>query len=183
MADAPMQLVVASFKTEDGAKEAYQELKAAKKQKLIRILDAAIISMNPKGKIKIHETGDTSGTKGAVIGAAVGTIVPGIGNIVGGIVGAAFGGLAAKLSDSGFNNRRLAKIGEGLKPGTSAIVAFIEHKWVDDLESALEEEGADVLTQAISDDIQESLTKGKTVGYSAVSTDDYLQFGRLESDE
>lgn len=181
MADAPMQLVVAAFKTEDGAKEAYEEMKVAKKDDLIKILNAAIITMNQKGKVKIHETGDTSGKKGAVIGATIGTIVPGIGNVVGGVVGAAFGGLAAKLSDSGFRNDRLAKIGEGLKPGTSAIVAVIEHTWVADLENAMQEAGADVVTEAISEDIQNTLASGGEVGYSAVSTDEMLEVSRLET--
>lgn len=182
MSDAPLELVVAAFKTEDGAKTAYEEMKAAKKEDLIRILNAAIITMNAKGKVKIHETGDTSGKKGAVIGAAIGTIIPGIGNLVGGVVGAAFGGLAAKMSDSGFNNTRLAKIGEGLHPNTSAIVAVIEHTWVADLENAMREEGADVITEVISEDIQNTLSKGGEVGYSAVKGDDYLEVGRLETE-
>jgi len=181
MSDAPVQLLVAAFKTEDGAQNALKELKAAKKDDLIKILNAAIITMNQKGKVKIHETGDMGGGKGAVIGAAIGTIIPGIGNVVGGVVGAALGGMAAKMRDSGFSNDRLAKIGEGLKPGTSAIVAAIEHIWVEQVETAMQEAGADVVTQEISDDIKKTLSSGGEVGYSAVAGDNYLEVGRLET--
>jgi len=38
--------------------------------------------------------------------------------------------VAAKLRDSGFPQERLKAIGDGLKPGTSAIVAVVEHTWV-----------------------------------------------------
>lgn len=182
MSDTPVQLIVAAFQTETGAKEALAHLKEAKKDDLIKILNAAVITMNQNGKVKIHETGDTSGKKGAVIGGALGIIVPGIGNVVGGVVGAAIGGLAAKMRDSGFNNDRLAVIGQGLKPGTSAIVAVVEHIWVDQVEAAMQEEGANVVTQAISDDIQETLTKGNEVGVSMAVGDDFLEIGRLETE-
>jgi uncharacterized membrane protein len=183
MSDTPVQLLVAAFKTEDGAQNALNELKQAKKDDLIKILNAAIITMNAKGKVKIHETGDMGGGKGAVIGAAIGTIVPGIGNVVGGVVGAALGGMAAKMRDSGFPNDRLAKIGEGLKPGTSAIVAVIEHVWVAQLETAMQEAGADVITEAISDDINKTLSAGGEVGYSALAANGSLEVSRLETHE
>lgn len=180
MAD-PVQLIVAAFQTETGAKEALAHLKEAKKDDLIRVLNAAVITMDQKGKVKIHETGDTSGKKGAVIGGTLGILVPGIGTVVGGVVGAAIGGLAAKMRDSGFRNDRLAVIGQGLKPGTSAIVAVVEHVWVGQLEAAMQEEGANVVTQAISDDIQETLSKGNEVGVTAAVGEDFLEVGRLET--
>lgn len=178
MSDAPVQLIVAAFQTETGAKDALNKLKEAKKEDLIKILNAALITMNQKGKVKIHETGDTSGKKGAVIGGALGILLPGVGTLV----GAAIGGLAAKMRDSGFQDDRLKVIGQGLKPGTSAIVAVVEHVWVDQLETEMRESGADVVTQAISDDIQETLTKGHEVGISAAVGDGFFEVGRLESE-
>ena len=47
------------------------------------------------------------------------------------------GGLVAKLRDSGFSDARLEAIGEGMPPGSSAIVAVVEHKWVEQVEKAL----------------------------------------------
>jgi uncharacterized membrane protein len=178
MSDAPVQLLVAAFQTETGAKEALDALKKAKKEDLIKILNAAIITMNAKGKVKIHETGDMSGGKGAVIGGTLGILLPGVGTLV----GAAIGGLAAKMRDSGFKDDRLKIIGQGLKPGTSCIVAVVEHVWVPKLEETMREEGANVITQEISDDIQQSLAKGNEVGYSAATGDGFLEVSRLESE-
>ena len=65
------------------------------------------------------------------------------------------GGLAAKLRDSGFSNQRLETLGEGLQPGTSAIVAVVEHTWVAQVEEALAEAEADVITAEIQADVAE----------------------------
>jgi hypothetical protein len=43
MSDAPVQLVVAAFQEEEAADQALKELKAAQRDKLIDIQDAAVI--------------------------------------------------------------------------------------------------------------------------------------------
>lgn len=181
MSDAPVQLLVAAFQSETGAKEALDKLKAAKKEDLIKILNAAVIVMDQKGKVKIQETGDMGGGKGALIGGAIGMIVPGVGTLIGGAIGASIGGMVAKMRDSGFNNERLATIGQNLKPGTSAIVAVVEHIWVTQVEDAMREAGADVMTETIGEDIQASLAKGNEVGYSLATGEDFLEVGRIET--
>jgi hypothetical protein len=128
----------------------------------------------------VKETGDWGGGKGATVGAVLGGA---IGLLAGPVVligaaGALIGGLAAKMRDSGFSNQRLNTIGGALKPGTSAIVAVIEHKWVAEYEKMIAEAGADVMTQAISEDIAAQLEAGGKVAYSAVSTGDATAIGR-----
>ena len=83
--------------------------------------------------------------------------------------GAAAVGLAAKLRDSGFKDDRLRKLGAGLKPGSSAIVAVIEHTWVAELEAELQKAGAEVVIEEIATDIAEQLNAGNEVGYTAVA--------------
>ena len=160
MNDVPVQLIVAAFQDQDGAKQALQELKQAKKDHLIKIENAAVIEKDQKGKVHFKETKDMGGGKGAVIGGVVGGAIgllfpPAVIATAG--VGALVGGLAAKLSDGGFKDDRLKKIGESLTPGSSAIVAVIDHVWVAQLEQELAEAGADVLTETISADIAAQL--------------------------
>jgi hypothetical protein len=95
-----------------------------------------------------------------------------------GAAGALIGGLAAKLRDSGFSDERLKTIGDALPPETSAIIAVIEHKWVNEYEKAVREAGADVFVQEISADIAAQLEEGGEVAYTAVSTEDELAIGR-----
>jgi uncharacterized membrane protein len=181
MSDVPVQVVISAFQDEQGAKQALDELKQAKWAGLIGIQDAAVLRMDQKGKLHIKETGDWGGGKGAVVGGVIGGVVGLLAGPVGwlGLTGAVIGGLAAKLSDTGFSDDRLKELGAALQPGTSAIVAVIEHKWVAQLEKAMEEAGADVLTEEISADIAAQLEAGREVAYSALSTQDGLTTGRV----
>jgi uncharacterized membrane protein len=160
MADVPVQLIVAAFKEEQGADNALAQLKEIKKEKIVNIKDAAVLRKDAQGKLNINEIGDMTGTRGGVVGGVVGAA---LGVISGGAtlaltgVGALAGGLAAKLRDSGFNDERLRTIGGGLQPGSSAIVAVIEHTWVAELEKELEQIGAQVVTEAIAADVAAQL--------------------------
>jgi uncharacterized membrane protein len=186
MADAPVQLLIAAFQDEGGASAALQMLKEAKKEKLVAIKDAAVLRKDAQGKLHVSETGDMTGTRGGAIGAVVGA---GLGILTGGAalaiagIGAVAGGLAAKLRDSGFNDERLRKLGEGLKPGSSAIVAGIEHTWVKEMEEELQKAGAEVVTEAIAADIAAQLEAGHDTAYTAIATDQGLAAGQIVTDE
>jgi uncharacterized membrane protein len=173
MSDVPIQLIVAAFKDEKTAKEALKVLKQAQKEKLIKIDNAAVLHKDQKGKLHISETADMGGKKGAtlggVAGAAVG-LIAGPALLVPAAVGALVGGLAAKLRDSGFSDARLKALGENLKPGTSAIVAVVEHTWVAQVEAEMAKAGADMVTAAIGADISQQLEAGHEVAYTALSS-------------
>ena len=159
MSDVPVQLVVAAFEEEKAADEVLWGLKEAKWAGLIGIQNAAVLRRDQKNKLHIKETGDWGGGKGAAAGAVLGGFVGLLAGPVGwlGLTGAVIGGLAAKLRDSGFSDERLKKLGEGLKPGTSAIVAVIEHRWVAEMEKEMAEAGADVVTEELAADIAQQL--------------------------
>lgn len=186
MSDVPVQLIVAAFNDEKAADQALKELKAAKKERLIGIQNAAVLRKDEKGKLHIKETADMGGGKGAafggVVGAAIG-LVAGPLLVVPAAVGALVGGLAAKLIDSGFSDERLKSIGEGLKPGSSAIIAVVEHKWVAQVEEAMAEAGADLFTEALQEDIAEQLEAGHDVAYTALSSTEGFAAGRVAGGE
>jgi uncharacterized membrane protein len=185
MSDVPVQVVVAAFQEERSADQALYELKQAKWAGLIGIQNAAVLRRDQKNKLHIKETGDWGGGKGAAAGAVLGGFVGLLAGPVGwlGLTGAVIGGLAAKLRDSGFSDARLKKLGEALQPGTSAIVAVIEHKWVDELEKQMQEAGADVMTERVSADIAAQLEAGREVAYTALSTQDALAARRVATGE
>lgn len=185
MSNVPVQMVVAAFQDEDSAKQALNELKDAQRQKFIKIEDAAVLRKDEKGKLHVHEIHDWGGGKGAVVGGLIGA---GLGLLLGplvlvGAAGALVGGLSAKLRDSGFNDTRLKKLGEGLEPGTSAILAVVEHRWVAQVEAEIEEYAMDVLTEDISADIAAQLQAGKELSYSAIGTDEGIAIERTVAGE
>jgi uncharacterized membrane protein len=186
MSDNPVEVIVAAFQDEKAAKSALNELKQASRDGLIKIENAAVLRKDEKGKLHIKETQDMGGGKGAALGGVGGAA---IGLIAGAalaapvVVGALVGGLYAKLRDSGFSNERLESMGEGLKPGTSAIIAVVEHTWVAKVEEALAEAQADVVTAEIQADIADQLEAGHEVAYSVIASQEGLAASRMAGGE
>ena len=160
--DVPTQVIVAAFDGMDSAKEAFDDLKQLEKEKSIKIENAAILRKDHDSKLHIRDVKDMTGTRGAVLGGITGAVVGVIAGPVGWVAlgGAAIGGLVAKLKDGGFDNSRLEQWGDRLQPGTSALVAVVDHIWVRDVEAALKEKARDVMTLEISDDIAAQLADG-----------------------
>jgi uncharacterized membrane protein len=186
MSDIPVQVVIAAFEQERAADDVLAQLKGAKWAGLIGIQNAAVLRRDKKDKLHIKELKDWGGGKGAAFGGTLGAIVgvlTGPGILVAGAAGALIGGLAAKLRDSGFSDERLKTVGASLKPGTSAIIAVIEHKWVAELEKEMAEAGADVLTEAIASDIAGQLEAGREVAYNVLSTAEGEAISRVSTGE
>src|SRR5262245_39682856 len=89
--EEPIQVIVAAFPTEQGAKEALHDLDEAKKQGVIGIKDAAVLMRDQDQKLHITETADKGFGRGAAIGGVAGAAV---GILAGPIGWAALGGAA-----------------------------------------------------------------------------------------
>lgn len=159
----PVELIVAAFPEEDRAGEVLREIKEGERLKFIGIWNAAVITKNADGELKLKETAQIKGVRrGAGIGAIAGGII-GIlaGGPIGGIVlGAAAGALSGKVIDLGFSNKELREMGELMTPGSSAIIAVIEHKWVGELVAALEEFEAQIVRQELKDEVARTIAVG-----------------------
>jgi uncharacterized membrane protein len=180
-AQVPTQVILAAFKDENAADQALEQLKAAKKEHLIAINNVAVLRKDQSGKLHIKEPTDM----GAGRGAAIGGVLGGLTGLVFGPVGlalvggAAVGGIIARLHDSGFKDERLRQLGENLQPGSSAILAVIEHTWVAELQAELQQAGADVVTEELGADIATQLKEGKDVAYTAVAAGDTVGVARM----
>ena len=155
----PVDVVVAAYQDEQGATKALRELETAKKDGIIGIQDAAVLRKDQQSKLHISETADKGFGRGAVVGGVAGAVVGVLAGPVGwaALGGAAVGGLASKLRDTGFPDTRLRQIGDSLTPGSSAIVAVVEHEWVREVENRIRTEAANLVTEAISADIADQL--------------------------
>ena len=165
MDHVPVDLLVASFETEEAAEDALQDLQKAKKENLIGIRDVALIRRDYNNKIHIKDVRDVSGARGAlaggIFGAAIALLAGPAGVILSGAAGALVGGLVASKVDMGLPNKRLKELGETLKPGSSAIVAVIEYRWAGSLEKDLMAAGAKVTTDALEADIARQMAQGE----------------------
>lgn len=140
MTSNTVEVFVATFNDEEQAGAALSDFKAAERAGAIDLIDAAVIVRRADGKVTFEETADPSGKKwakrGAIAGGLVGLIFPP--SLLGtAAVGAAGGGIWGKVRDKGFADADLKAIGEGLQPGSSAIIAIAEDRVIEQLERGL----------------------------------------------
>ncbi len=60
----PVELIVAAFNEEERAEEVLSSLKKLDKENVIAILNAAIMTKNAAGKVRVHETEDVDSRRG-----------------------------------------------------------------------------------------------------------------------
>jgi uncharacterized membrane protein len=180
MPDVPVQVMVAAFKDMDNASNVLALLMDAKKDGLIDIEDAAVITKDIDGKTKIRDTHDMGAGKGATIGAISGAVLSLIAGPLGWMAlgGGAIGGIAAKMRDGGFPEERLKQLAASLIPGSSALVVVIEHKWVAQLEEEIRKHDADVMMSELDADITKQLASGNDTVYTVATTGDAVFAGR-----
>jgi uncharacterized membrane protein len=180
MPDEILELIVATFTGENGAGDALNLVKEAQKDQSFKLSDAAVLHREENNQLKIKETADTSGGKGAIIGGVIGGAIGLIGGplaIVTGALGAAVGGLAAKMSDAGFPDYQLEEIGRHLKPGMSALVALFESPEPVDFESILVKAGAITVKTAPLSKAILSATGSDSTGFvsTGAGKDDFFE--------
>jgi uncharacterized membrane protein len=161
----PIELIVAAFNDEAKAGATLKDLKALEKEGVILLVNAAVMVKDEHGKISVKETEDISGGKGALFGAVAGGLIGLLGGpvgvIIGAAAGAATGGVAASKIDMGFPDDTLKELETSLTPGSSAILALIQHQWVDAVVEELEKAGAKLFRQALQDELAAQLAEGE----------------------
>jgi uncharacterized membrane protein len=173
MMEEGIELIVAAFQDELGADRALDELKIMSRDQQFDVQDAAILRKDELGKLHIKETADMGSGKGAVFGGSVGAaigVIAGAAPVAPVAVGALIGGLSAKAKDAGLKDERLRRIGESLKPGSSALIAVTDLMPVDQFLRSLEAPGADLITETLSAELTKQLEAGHDVAYSAMMT-------------
>ncbi len=141
MSSDTLELFVAAYATEGGAKDALKDFQIAQMEGAIDLIDAAVIVHTADNKVKFEETADPSGKKwakrGAIAGGVVGLIFP-PSIIASAVVGGGAGAVWGKVRDKGFKDDDLKAIGQSLPPGSSAIIAIAEDRMVRQLEQGLD---------------------------------------------
>jgi uncharacterized membrane protein len=134
------QLMAAVYPSHEQAKTVLDMLQRMHKATTITLKDAAIVTKNADGKVKLEETAELTTREGAVRGAIVtgvlGLIYP-PSLIVSLLAGGVLGGLIGKIRDTGIKNAQLKEVADRLAPGKSAVIALGEGEWVDEIQGAL----------------------------------------------
>ena len=157
-----MELIMIVFNDEDAAGEALKELKKAKKEGLIEIVNAATLKSNEKGKIHYKELADLKyRKKGRILGGSAGALLAIVGGpaglLVSTVAGAAAGGGLSRLKDKGVPNDELKEMAGKLDLNSSALIALVELVWVDKVIEEVAEYTKEVIKAELEEEVTEAL--------------------------
>jgi uncharacterized membrane protein len=133
------ELVAVSYPDLYRAGEVCAALQRVQREFLIEMEDAAYVTREQDGKIKLHQTQPVTGiataigaSRGSIWGALIGFLFlqPFLGMAAGAAIGAAGGALTGKLSDYGIPDTFMKELAQKLQPGTSMLfVLFRKATW------------------------------------------------------
>ena len=145
-------LTVWKYHSPEGAEEALGILEQLKKEQLIEIHDAAVVTWPPdKKKPKTRELNNLTGA-GALGGAFWGLLfgliffVP----LLGAAVGAAFGAVGGAMADVGIDDEFIQQVRTQVTPGTSALFVMSSDAVVEKVRAAFEGQRPELLTTNLS---------------------------------
>jgi uncharacterized membrane protein len=123
-----LRLLAVEFDDVLKAQEALLASLRLAKRGAIRLDDAAIVAKERTGRIRIHQTKDTSPGQGAAAGGWLGMLAGLLfmAPLIGAVLGAAVGGIWAKLRDIGISDRQMAEMGETMERGDAALFLLFE---------------------------------------------------------
>jgi uncharacterized membrane protein len=115
-------LVAIVFNDQTTAFEMRAALAKMRRQYLLTMEDAAVVTRDENGKVRLHEASSLTAA-GAVHGAFWGMLLGllFLNPLLGAAVGAGAGAIAGKFTNIGIDNKMMKDIGDSLKPGTSAL--------------------------------------------------------------
>lgn len=154
------QYVIALFDDEQSGELVLKKLSEIQKSQSVGVKEVALVRKSADGRTHIFEPADMGGGKGAAIGGVIGGllgIVTGPGAILTASAGALIGGLAAKLTDYGFDNKDLKKLADALEPGKSALLVLVAVDRLSLVVGEMTEAGGMVIADALHPDIATEL--------------------------
>ena len=128
VSDNPVFLYVGEYDSVEDAKADLEELKELHREDVVGTYDAAVITKNEEGKVKIvdkiEKPTQHGGWAGLAVGAALGLIFP-PGVLVTGLLGAGAGALIGHL-EGGMSRSDLKEIGDMLDRSEAALIVVGE---------------------------------------------------------
>jgi len=151
-------LFVLKFDNEASAERVLETLKRLQDQQLIKVEDAAILTVQRDGKPKIRQAHNLVGAGalgGAFWGLLVGALlfVP----ILGLAAGAVTGALAGKMSDLGLSDDFIKQVASSIQPGEAALFLLTSQGVVDKVVPELKQYKFQLLQTSLSNEAEARL--------------------------
>jgi uncharacterized membrane protein len=167
------ELVAVSYPDVYRAGEVCAALQRLKRELLIDMEDAAYITREQDGKIKLHQTQPVVGlatslgaSRGTMWGALIGLLFmqPLLGMAAGAVFGAASGALAGKMTDFGIPDQFMKDLAEKLQPGTSMLFVMFRKVTWEKVLPRISQYGGTVMHSSLTPEAEARLQSALTEG-------------------
>lgn len=146
-----MNIIIAAVPSRAAGLNALDRLQEAVDDGSVTVEDAAMAYKTEKGKVKLHQTTDATGGKGAWKGGALGLLVGVVSApIVPAVaVGAVLGGIVGRARDRGVSDKLMKQAGDAIQSSGAAVFVLAD----------------DASTLLIAAMIEEAIAEGVNVEY------------------
>src|SRR5581483_5143939 len=180
-----IQILIATYPDTPTAKAKLQAVQQARANQGMEVIDAAVVRRDAHNRLRIHETEDVTGARGAtfggILGGGLGLIAGPGGIVVGAAVGALVGGATAHAFDTGIPHKRLAEIGSALTPAQTALVVLTDRSSAAFLRNIMSEPGVEVLTETMNAEAARQMGHAHDVAIRALTLGEALAEGGMAS--
>jgi uncharacterized membrane protein len=165
--DKQVEIIAAVYPDREHAKVTLDMLHSMHSALTISLVDAAIVTKDEDGKVKIGETREVTTRKGAkrgmIVTGILGVIYPP--SLIASLaLGGALGGLVGRIRDTGIKLPQLEDVAERLTPGKVALVVLVEADSTLKAQNALEGFEGTLVVQPLDDETVQQLLKAAEFG-------------------
>lgn len=172
MAKKDLEIIVSVFDDEKSADKALDTLTSGRRDNKLGIKNAAVVSKNNKGKVKIDELDEKGLVGSAATGAAAGAALGAVTSASAGkaaAAGAAAAGAVGMLRDSGFDDKQLKRLGGEMENDSSSLVVSLEATSTQAVTGTLQKAGGFVVSGDSATEIAAKLQAGQAADSSGTA--------------
>ena len=167
------ELVAVSYPDVYRAGEVCAALQRLQKEFLIDMEDAAYVTREQDGKIKLHQTQPVVGmatgigaSRGGRWGALIGLLFmqPLLGMAAGAVLGAASGAIAGRMADFGIPDQFMKDLAGKLQPGTSMLFVLFRKVTWEKVVPHISQYGGNVMHSSLTSEAEARLQSALTEG-------------------
>jgi uncharacterized membrane protein len=159
-------LIAIAYPDQATAERVRGRLGEAIQARIIELDDAVIITREPDGNLKLHQSVSPVGAgaaRGALWGGLIGLLF--LAPLLGMAVGAATGAATGALADYGVDDSFLKELGAKLEPGSAALIVLVRKMTPDKILENIQEQGH-VIQSSLSNEAEARLNDALTAAGS-----------------
>jgi uncharacterized membrane protein len=151
-------LIAVAYPDRATAEQVRAELGRLTREHVIEIADAVVVTRQPDGKVKLHQTVNPTGSGaagGALWGGLIGLIF--LAPLLGAAIGAAAGAAGGALTDLGIEDNFMKELGHSLPEGGAALFVLVRQVTPDKVLPRISQYGGKVLQTSLSNESEQRL--------------------------